>query len=101
VARSALGPRTGLPLTVEAANTVYRLCIYTMTHNSDTPSQLSDLIRSVEARITTPATRRPLSADSRDVHDQNETVDTPLYGLPHDQLCPGNDALQKLMAQFR
>jgi hypothetical protein len=35
------------------------------------------------------------------VHDQNETVDTPLYGLPHEQLCPGNDALQKLMAQYR
>jgi 2-oxoglutarate ferredoxin oxidoreductase subunit beta len=42
-----------------------------------------------------------ISTDSRDVHDQNETVGTPLYSLPHDQLCPGNDALQKLMAQFR
>jgi len=42
-----------------------------------------------------------ISADSKDVHDQNETVDTALYDLPHDQLCPGNDALQKLMAQFR
>jgi 2-oxoglutarate ferredoxin oxidoreductase subunit beta len=42
-----------------------------------------------------------ISTDSRDVHDQNETISTPLYSLPHDQLCPGNDALQKLMAQFR
>jgi len=42
-----------------------------------------------------------LSGDSKDVHDQNETIDTPLFSLPHDQLCPGNDALQKLMAQFR
>ncbi len=42
-----------------------------------------------------------LSADSQDVHDQNETVDTPLFNLPHEQLCPGNDALQKLMGQFR
>jgi hypothetical protein len=25
----------------------------------------------------------------------------PLYNLPHEQLCPGNDALQKLMGQFR
>jgi len=24
-----------------------------------------------------------------------------LYNLPHAQLCPGNDALQKLMQQFR
>ena len=42
-----------------------------------------------------------ISPDSKDVHDQNETVGTPLYSLPHDQLCPGNDALQKLMGQFR
>ena len=42
-----------------------------------------------------------ISTDSKDVHDQNETVGTPLYDLPHDQLCPGNDALQKLMGQFR
>ena len=38
-----------------------------------------------------------ISPDSQDVHDQNETVAAPLYNLPHDQLCPGNDALQKLM----
>ncbi len=35
------------------------------------------------------------------MHDQNETVGAPLYNLPHEQLCPGNDALQKLMGQFR
>ena len=42
-----------------------------------------------------------ISADSKDVHDQNETVPEPLYGLRHEQLCPGNDALQKLQEQFR
>ena len=42
-----------------------------------------------------------LQADSQDVHDQNETVAAPLYSLSHEQLCPGNDALQKLMGQFR
>jgi 2-oxoglutarate ferredoxin oxidoreductase subunit beta len=42
-----------------------------------------------------------LSPDSKDAHDQNETVGTPLYDLPHDQLCPGNDALQKLLQQYR
>ena len=42
-----------------------------------------------------------ISTDSKDVHDQNETVGTPLYNLPHEQLCPGNEALQKLMTQFR
>ena len=42
-----------------------------------------------------------ISSDSKDVHDQNETVAAPLYNLPHEQLCPGNDALQKLMGQFR
>jgi 2-oxoglutarate ferredoxin oxidoreductase subunit beta len=42
-----------------------------------------------------------ISPDSKDVHDQNETIAAPLFNLPHDQLCPGNDALQKLMQQFR
>jgi 2-oxoglutarate ferredoxin oxidoreductase subunit beta len=42
-----------------------------------------------------------ISPDSQDVHAQNETVPVPLTSLPHDQLCPGNDALQKLMQQFR
>ena len=42
-----------------------------------------------------------ISPDSRDVHDQNDTVPGPLRDLPHDQLCPGSDALQKLMQQFR
>src|SRR5687767_12891536 len=42
-----------------------------------------------------------LSPDSKDVHDQNDTIDAPLYGLAHEQLCPGNDALQKLMSQYR
>jgi 2-oxoglutarate ferredoxin oxidoreductase subunit beta len=42
-----------------------------------------------------------LSPDSQDVHDQNETVPVPLTQLPYDQLCPGNDALQKLQQQFR
>ena len=42
-----------------------------------------------------------LNGDSQDVHQQNDTVGVPLYNMPHDQLCPGNDALQKLMSQFR
>lgn len=35
------------------------------------------------------------------MHDQNDTVPGSLYNLPHAQLCPGNDALQKLQQQFR
>jgi 2-oxoglutarate ferredoxin oxidoreductase subunit beta len=42
-----------------------------------------------------------ISENSKDVHEQNETVPQPLYNLPHNQLCPGNDALQKLMQTFR
>ena len=42
-----------------------------------------------------------LNADSQDVHQQNDTIGAPLYNMPHEQLCPGNDALQKLMGQFR
>ncbi len=42
-----------------------------------------------------------ISPNSKDVHDQNDTVPGSLYNLPHAQLCPGNDALQKLQQQFR
>ena len=38
-----------------------------------------------------------LNADSQDVHQQNDTVGAPLYNMPHDQLCPGNAALQALV----
>ena len=42
-----------------------------------------------------------LSPDSRDVHEQNNTVETPLAQLPYDQLCPGSAELEKLQVGFR
>ena len=42
-----------------------------------------------------------LSPDSRDLHDQSDTVDVPLTAIPYEQLCPGNAELQKLQARFR
>ena len=42
-----------------------------------------------------------LSPDSRDLHDQSDTVDVPLTTVPYEQLCPGNAELQKLQARFR
>ena len=42
-----------------------------------------------------------LSADSRDVHDQNQTVTTPLAQVPFDDLCPGSAELEKLQKGFR
>jgi 2-oxoglutarate/2-oxoacid ferredoxin oxidoreductase subunit beta len=42
-----------------------------------------------------------MSADSRDMAAQNEIVPGPLTNLPFEQLCPGNDELQKLQARFR
>jgi 2-oxoglutarate ferredoxin oxidoreductase subunit beta len=42
-----------------------------------------------------------ISPDSADMHDQNETVQTPLTQLPYEQLCPGNAELQKLQQRFR
>jgi 2-oxoglutarate ferredoxin oxidoreductase subunit beta len=42
-----------------------------------------------------------LSPDSRDLHDQLDTVATPLTELPYEQLCPGNAELQKLQQRFR
>jgi 2-oxoglutarate ferredoxin oxidoreductase subunit beta len=42
-----------------------------------------------------------VSPESRDLHDQNDTVPLPLTQLPHEALCPGNGELQKLQARFR
>ncbi len=38
---------------------------------------------------------------SRDMHEQSDTVATPLVDLPYDQLCPGDAELQKLQQRFR
>jgi 2-oxoglutarate ferredoxin oxidoreductase subunit beta len=42
-----------------------------------------------------------LSSDSGDLHEQGNTVATPLTELTHDQLCPGSAELDKLQARFR
>ncbi|MDQ2667116.1 MAG: 2-oxoacid:ferredoxin oxidoreductase subunit beta [Gemmatimonadota bacterium] len=36
-----------------------------------------------------------------DMHAVAKTVETPLVDLPHEQLCPGNAALQSLMERYR
>jgi 2-oxoglutarate ferredoxin oxidoreductase subunit beta len=42
-----------------------------------------------------------VAADSKDMHEQSETVPRPLVELPFEQLCPGNAELQKLQTRFR
>jgi 2-oxoglutarate ferredoxin oxidoreductase subunit beta len=42
-----------------------------------------------------------LSPDSKDVHEQLETVDVPLIELPFEALCPGSSELEKLQRRFR
>jgi 2-oxoglutarate ferredoxin oxidoreductase subunit beta len=42
-----------------------------------------------------------LSPDSSDVHEQSNTVSTPLAQLPYEQLCPGSQELEKLQQRFR
>jgi 2-oxoglutarate/2-oxoacid ferredoxin oxidoreductase subunit beta len=42
-----------------------------------------------------------ISADSMDLHDQNDTIPTALTTVPYEQLCPGNAELQKLQQRFR
>lgn len=39
--------------------------------------------------------------ESRDMHEMYGTVATPLVDLPFDDLCPGSEALSKLMEEFR
>jgi 2-oxoglutarate ferredoxin oxidoreductase subunit beta len=42
-----------------------------------------------------------LSPGSNDLHEQNQTVSTPLAHLPYEELCPGNAELEKLQKGFR
>ena len=42
-----------------------------------------------------------LSEDSADMHSQSGTVPSALVDLPYEQLCPGNDELQRMQQRFR
>jgi 2-oxoglutarate ferredoxin oxidoreductase subunit beta len=42
-----------------------------------------------------------LGKGAPEMHENENTVDTPLADLPFDQLCPGADALEKLMNRYR
>lgn len=42
-----------------------------------------------------------LDENGQDMHAVAKTIETPLVDVPFEQLCPGNDALQKLMERFR
>lgn len=42
-----------------------------------------------------------LAPGSKDMHEQIDTIPTPLVDVPYEQLCPGNDELQKLQQRFR
>jgi 2-oxoglutarate ferredoxin oxidoreductase subunit beta len=42
-----------------------------------------------------------ISAESRDMHEQNETIDSALVDVPFDQLCPGSAELDRLQQRFR
>lgn len=42
-----------------------------------------------------------ISTDSKDMIEQSEAVDAPVYNLPYDQLCPGSAELEKLQLRFR
>jgi len=42
-----------------------------------------------------------ISTDSKEMHEQSDTVEVPLTEIPYEQLCPGNAELQKLQQRFR
>ena len=42
-----------------------------------------------------------ISTDSRDMHEQSETIDSALVNVPHEQLCPGSAELDRLQQRFR
>jgi 2-oxoglutarate ferredoxin oxidoreductase subunit beta len=42
-----------------------------------------------------------ISPDSSDLHEQSDTVATPLTQIPYEDLCPGSAELEKLQRRFR
>jgi 2-oxoglutarate ferredoxin oxidoreductase subunit beta len=42
-----------------------------------------------------------IDPQSKDMVEQNELVDMPLYNAPYETLCPGSEALEKLQLRFR
>jgi 2-oxoglutarate ferredoxin oxidoreductase subunit beta len=42
-----------------------------------------------------------ISAESRDMHEQNETIDSALVDVAFEQLCPGSAELERLQQRFR
>ncbi len=42
-----------------------------------------------------------IEPDDEDMHTENNTVDEPLFDYPYAELCPGSEALEALMGEFR
>ena len=42
-----------------------------------------------------------ISPDSKDMHEQSDTIETALISQPFERLCPGNAELQRMQARFR
>lgn len=42
-----------------------------------------------------------VSPDSKDMIEQSEAIDAPVYSQPYENLCPGAAELEKLMARYR
>ncbi len=42
-----------------------------------------------------------IDPESRDHHEVMNTVESPLWGLPFEDLCPGSDAMDALMNNYR
>ena len=42
-----------------------------------------------------------LNETAPDIHELNQTPDTPLVDIPFEQLCPGSSALDALQEEYR
>jgi 2-oxoglutarate ferredoxin oxidoreductase subunit beta len=58
-------------------------------------------VSALKAKGEVPTGLLYLEPGSSDMHSMNRSVSTPMVELPFETLCPGNEALQKLMGQFR
>lgn len=59
------------------------------------------LVRDHEARGEVATGLLYISPDSKDMIEQSEAVDEPVYSLPFESLCPGAAELEKLQLRYR
>ena len=64
-------------------------------------AKVFDYLQRQQAQGVVPTGLLYLNESVQDMHERNNTSDTPLVQVPFESLCPGSEALEKLMEDFR